>query len=207
VTVTLAEHEGTTTLTLQHAVGSAPDSERDMCQQGWAESLDRLAGYLAPVEARSEALGRQIEAKARGAAALLETLSEADWKKSTEAEGWTVGVTAHHLAGALEVVAGIVTAIASGQPLGSFTTAMLDEMNAHHARAHASCTRGETIALLQTGAAAASAAVRGLTDDQLARSATVFADLLPMTVEQLAVSGLITHLDEHLASIRKTIGG
>lgn len=45
--MTFAEHEGKTKLTLQHAVGSAPASERDMCQQGWTESLDRLAEYLA----------------------------------------------------------------------------------------------------------------------------------------------------------------
>ena len=47
ITVTFAEHEGKTKLALQHAVGSAPASERDMCQQGWAESFDRLAEYLA----------------------------------------------------------------------------------------------------------------------------------------------------------------
>jgi uncharacterized protein YndB with AHSA1/START domain len=47
VTVTFAGHEGRTRLTLRHAVGSAPDAERNMCQQGWTESLDRLEGYLA----------------------------------------------------------------------------------------------------------------------------------------------------------------
>jgi uncharacterized protein YndB with AHSA1/START domain len=47
VTVTFAEHKGGTKLTLQHAVGSVPDSERDMCQQGWSEMLDKLAGHLA----------------------------------------------------------------------------------------------------------------------------------------------------------------
>ncbi len=39
--------KGKTKFTLQHAVGSAPASERDQCRQGWSESLDRLAGYLA----------------------------------------------------------------------------------------------------------------------------------------------------------------
>jgi uncharacterized protein YndB with AHSA1/START domain len=47
VTVTFAEHKGKTKLTLQHALGSVPASERDMCQQGWSESLDKLAGDLA----------------------------------------------------------------------------------------------------------------------------------------------------------------
>jgi uncharacterized protein YndB with AHSA1/START domain len=47
VTVTFAEHEGKTELTLKHSVGAVPDSERDMCQQGWSEMLDKLSGNLA----------------------------------------------------------------------------------------------------------------------------------------------------------------
>jgi uncharacterized protein YndB with AHSA1/START domain len=47
VTVTFEEIDGKTKLTLQHALGAVPASERDMCQQGWSESLDKLAGDLA----------------------------------------------------------------------------------------------------------------------------------------------------------------
>jgi len=47
LTVTFVEHDGKTKLTLRHAVGSAPATEREMCQAGWNESLDRLAAYLA----------------------------------------------------------------------------------------------------------------------------------------------------------------
>jgi uncharacterized protein YndB with AHSA1/START domain len=46
ITVTFAEHDGKTTFTLRHAVGSAPAADRDGCQAGWSESLDRLDGYL-----------------------------------------------------------------------------------------------------------------------------------------------------------------
>src|SRR5262245_45359087 len=109
--------------------------------------------------AKSEALAKQFEAKVREAAAVLEKLSDADWKKPTAAEKWTVGVTAHHLASAFEPVAGIVTAIASGRSMNSFTGAMLDQMNAQHAVEHAGCTKAETIALLEKGAAAATVVV------------------------------------------------
>ncbi|MFB3886970.1 MAG: SRPBCC domain-containing protein [Thermodesulfobacteriota bacterium] len=47
VTVTFAEDRGKTNLTVQHSVGSAPASERDMCEQGWAEMLEKLEGNLA----------------------------------------------------------------------------------------------------------------------------------------------------------------
>jgi DinB superfamily len=156
--------------------------------------------------ARSEALAKQFEARVQEAVAVLEQLSAADWNTVTEAEKWTVGVTAHHLASGLEPVAGIVRTIVSGQSRGTFTRAMLDELNARHAQAHAHCTKAETIALLQSGAAAAAAVVRGLHDDQLATSGTVFTDAPPMTAEQLITAGLIGHIDAHFGSIRKTVG-
>jgi uncharacterized protein YndB with AHSA1/START domain len=47
VTVTFEEIDRKTKLTLQHALGPVPATERDLCQQGWSESLDKLAGNLA----------------------------------------------------------------------------------------------------------------------------------------------------------------
>jgi DinB superfamily len=155
---------------------------------------------------KSEALAKQFEAKTQEAAAILENLSDADWMKVTEAEKWPVGVTAHHLASALEAVAGIVSTIAAGQSRGHFTRAMLDEMNARHAQEHAHCTKAETLALLKRGGAAAAAVVRGLHDEQLATSGTVFTDAPPMSAEQLIISGLIGHIEAHVGSIRKTVG-
>jgi hypothetical protein len=83
---------------------------------------------------------------------------------------------------------------------------MLDEMNARHAKEHVHCTKAETIALLQKGAAVASAVIRELSDDQLAKSGTVLTDVPPMTAEQLITGALILHIDEHFGSIRKTVG-
>jgi RNA-splicing ligase RtcB len=79
-------------------------------------------------------------------------------------------------------------------------------MNAKHAEEHAGCTKAETIALHEKGAATAAAVVRNLSDEQLARSGTVFAGIPPMSAEQLVMRGLVYHIDEHFGSIRKTIG-
>jgi hypothetical protein len=154
---------------------------------------------------RSEELAKQFEAKVRDAEAVLQKLSDADWKKVTAAEKWPVGVTAHHLASAFEPIAGIVTGIVSGALPGNFTSAMLNDLNARHAREHASCTKAETIALLKRNAAAAAAVVRGLRDEQLAKRATVLTDAPPMTAEQMITGALIGHVDEHIGSIRKTV--
>jgi hypothetical protein len=156
--------------------------------------------------AKAEELARKFEAKAREATETLEKLSDADWKKVTTAEKWPVGVTAHHVAGGHEPIAGIAKTIASGASIPNFTMAMLDEMNAKHAREFAGCTRAETLALHEKGVAAAAAVVRGLSDEQLARSGTVLTGMPPMTAEQVITAILISHIDDHYGSIRKTIG-
>ena len=156
---------------------------------------------------KTDALAMQLQAKAGEAVGTLAKLNDADWNKVTGAEQWTVGVTAHHLARALEAVPGIVTGIASGAPArANFTRATLDEMNAQHANEHAHCPRAETLALFQRNAATACAVLRGLNDDQLAKSGTVFTDAPPMTAEQLITLALLNHMDEHMGSIRKTVG-
>jgi uncharacterized protein YndB with AHSA1/START domain len=49
ITATFAAQDGKTRFTLEHAVGAAPATEREQCREGWSESLDRLATYLAKV--------------------------------------------------------------------------------------------------------------------------------------------------------------
>jgi len=156
--------------------------------------------------AKGEALAKQFEAKAQDATATLEKLSDADWKKMTDAEKWSVGVTAHHVAGSHEGIANIIKAVVAEQSMGNFTMDMLHEMNAKHAKEHANCTKGETITLHKKNAAAAAAVVRGLSDDQLAKSATAITGAPAMSAEQIVTGILINHIDDHFGSIRKTVG-
>jgi hypothetical protein len=156
--------------------------------------------------ARSEALAKEFEAKAQEATAVLEKLTDADWKKVTEAEKWSVGVTAHHVAGSHEPIAGLIKTVAAGQSVPGFTMDMLHEMNAKHAKDNANCTKAETIDLHKKGAAAAAAVVRGLGDDQLAKSGTVLTGMPAMTAEQVIQNILINHINDHFGSIRKTVG-
>ncbi len=55
-------------------------------------------------------------------------------------------------------------------------------------------------------AATAAAVIRGLSDDQLAKSGTVFIGAPPMTAEFLITGALLNHIDEHFGSIRRTVG-
>ena len=157
--------------------------------------------------AKAEALAKQYEAKVQEATGVLEKLSDADWKKVTAAEKWPVGVTAHHVAGSHEPIAEILKTVAAGQSIPNFTMDMLNEMNAKHAKDFANCTKAETIALHKKGAATAAAVLRGLSDEQLAKSGTVLTGMPAMSAEQIATGILINHIDDHFGSIKKTVTG
>src|SRR4030095_12057186 len=124
--------------------------------------------------AKGEAPAKQVEPKAQEAATVLEKLSDVDWKKVTEAEKWSVGVTAHHLAGSYERVPDIALGLAAGQSFCNFTRRMLDERNAQHAKDFAGCTREETLGLHRRGAAKAASVVREFSDEQLAKGGDLF---------------------------------
>ena len=156
--------------------------------------------------AKSEALAKQYEVKVQEATAAMEKISEADWKKTTAAEKWTVGVVAHHVAGGHEAIAGIMKTVAGGQSIPNFTMDMLDGMNAKHAQEFANVGKAETVALHKKNAATAAEMVRGLNDADLARSGTVLTGMPAMSVEQIITNILINHIDDHFGSIRKTVG-
>ena len=158
------------------------------------------------MSARAEALAKRFEGRAAELGHTIERLTDADWKKVTSAEKWSVGVTAHHVAGGHEAIAGIVKAVAGGQSMPPLTMKMLDEMNAKHAVEHANCTKAEALALNRTGAVAAAAMVRGLSDAALDRSGTVLTGMPAMTAQQFIEGVLIGHIDEHLATIRAVVG-
>jgi hypothetical protein len=156
--------------------------------------------------ARAEALAKQFEAKVQEATSVFEKLSEADWKKVTSAEKWPVCVVAHHIAQAHEIIGGLARTIASGQSVPNFTMDMLHAMNAKHAQEFANCGKAETLALHTKNAAAAAALVRGLGDADLDKSGTVLTGVPAMSAQQLAGGLLVSHIDEHLGSIRATVG-
>lgn len=133
--------------------------------------------------------------------------SDEQWQRTCNAEGWSVGVTAHHLATAYPAVAGFVQLMATGQPLPNFTGEMLDAGNAEHARKHANCSKAETLEMLRQQGQAAAELLRGLSDEQLDRSAPVaFANNAEMSAQQITEMVLIGHPQQHCESIKQAVG-
>ena len=141
-----------------------------------------------------------------GLIAVVERLTDAQWSAPGGPEGWSVGVTAHHLATDHAILAGFVEAVAAGRPLPTWTMDMLHQYNARHADEHKHCTKAETLELLRREGAAAASMVRGLSDEQLDRTAVIPWDGgPPVSAQRLIEQKLIGPIEEHLAGIRGAI--
>ena len=153
---------------------------------------------------KSIELASRFEQANRELIALVEACSEAEWRKTTTAEQWPVAVVAHHVGGGHSLIAGLVRKIADGEPLPPANWDVIHSMNAQHAREHANATKAETLGLLRQGGADAATMVRGLSDEQLARTGSVLGQ--PMTAAQLIDGILIGHVLEHGGSLRTALG-
>jgi hypothetical protein len=155
---------------------------------------------------RSKALAQQVEQVTSALAGLIEGCSDQQWQARCAGETWSVGVTAHHVAGVHIAAARFVEMLAKGQPLPPLSQEMIDQLNAEHAREHASCTRADTLAMLRANSASTTTMLRGLSDEQLDRSAPM--PLLggaSVSAEQFASGLLVQSVQEHVDSIRAAL--
>ena len=139
--------------------------------------------------------------------AFIETCSPADWRKVTKAEGWPVGVTAHHVGAIHYPVLAWVQMIVEGTPTLTITMADVDEMNRQHVAAQANCTPTEVIQLLQQEGDKAVAYLRTLNETALHREAYLKIFDTTMSAGQLFQAVLIDSAEEHLTSLQATVQG
>lgn len=154
---------------------------------------------------RAEALAEQFEAVNTELVAVVEACAEDAWRRPCEGEGRTVGVTAHHVAVGHAGFAGMVGAVARGQAVPTISLEALHEMNARHAREHAAAGKPETLDALRRHGDGLARVVRGLSDEQLARTTAAFGGR-EMSVGQIVEHIIIGHPRQHLASIRAALG-
>jgi len=156
--------------------------------------------------ARAEALAKRFEDASQALADAIRRLGDAEWKKTTSAEKWSVGVVAHHVAQGHASIGNLVRLIATGKTPPTLTMEMIDQVNAEHARTFAACTKTETLELHRRNVALASGIVRGLSDVELDRTAAVLFGAPAMSAQQAIERLLINHINEHLGSIKATLG-
>jgi len=155
---------------------------------------------------RALALATRLEQGAAALAAYAGTLTARQWGTRLPGDGRRVGVVVHHVASVYPIEIELARTIAAGQPVTGVTGAAINTMNAGHAEEHGDVTVAEAVDLLRRNSAAAAAAIRALTNEELDRAATVslYADA-PLTCQFVLEDHAVRHSYHHLARIQAAL--
>lgn len=155
---------------------------------------------------RAHALAARLEEGARALAAFAHALTDAQWQTRVLEDGRKIGVVVHHVASVYPLEIQLAQTLAAGQPVTGVTMDHVHAMNAAHAKEYDAVTRAAAIDLLGHNSAAAAAAVRALTDEDLDRAAAAsLYSNAPVTCQFMLEDHAVRHSYHHLASIQRTL--
>jgi hypothetical protein len=158
------------------------------------------------INQRSNALADRLEQGANALAACATSLSDAQWQTRLPGDGRKIGVVVHHVASVYPIEITLAQSLAAGKPMVGVTMAGIHEMNAAHAKEHDAVTKDVALDLLRRNSAAAAAAIRALSDEELdsAATASLYADA-PITCQFMLEDHAVRHSYHHLARIRAAL--
>ena len=159
-----------------------------------------------PTTQRAHALAGRLEQGARALVAFASDLTDAEWQTRVPGDGRKVGVVVHHVASVYPLEIQLAQLIAAGQPIVGVTMNDVHAMNAAHARDHDAVTKEAALDLLRSNSAAAAAATRALTDEELERAApaSLYADAV-LTCQFILEDHAVRHSYHHLARVRAAL--
>ena len=155
---------------------------------------------------RSDALAERLEQGAAALAAFARGLTDTEWQTRLPKDGRKIGVVVHHVADIYPLEIQLTQALAAGNPIEGVTWDVVAQVNAEHAAKNDGATKEATLELLRINSAAAAAAIRELSDEQLDQAATVslYADA-PLTCQFFIEDHALRHSYHHLAKIRAAL--
>ena len=157
---------------------------------------------------RTTALAERLEEGARALAQFASTLTDAEWNRPFgTTDKRTIGVIVHHVASIYPLEIQLAQLLAAGKPVTGVTWDVVAEVNAGHAKENAFATKEAALELLARNSAQAAAAIRALSDAELAEAAPVslYGDA-PLTCQFFLEDHAVRHSYHHLAKIRKALG-
>jgi len=159
------------------------------------------------VSPAAEALAERLEEGVRQLAELALTLSPAEWQARIPKDGRKIGVVVHHVANMYPIEIDLARTVAAGTPVTDLTWDVVHGINAAHAAEHDGVTKEAALELLAVNSANAAAAIRELTDDQLARAVPIsLYGGAPLTCQFALEDHAVRHAFHHLAKIRAALG-
>ena len=155
---------------------------------------------------RTDALAERLEQGARALDEFASQLTEAEWQMRHPKDGRKIGVIVHHVASVYPLEIQLARTLAEGKAVTGVTPKDVDDMNAEHAREFDAVTKEETLELLRRNSAAAAAAIRALSDEDLDRAAPVSLNSdAPLTCQFILEDHAVRHSYHHLARIRMAL--
>ena len=155
---------------------------------------------------RSEALASRLQAGAAALAGFAANLTDAEWQTRLPKDGRKVGVVVHHVASVYPIEIQLAQVLATGQPVTGVTWDVIHSMNGDHAKEHDGVSKEAALTLLAVNSAAAAAAIRALSDEDLDRAALVSLNGdAPLTCQFMLEDHAVRHSYHHLAKIRAAL--
>jgi hypothetical protein len=156
---------------------------------------------------RSEALAQRLEQGARELATLAQSLSDEQWQTRLPHDGRKIGVVVHHVGTMYPIEIQLAQNMAAGQPVAGVTWAAVHEMNAKHASDFDGTSKAEALDLLERNSAAAAAAVRAFSDEELDRVVSLSLNNDDIRSCQFMLEDhAVGHAWHHLKGIRAALG-
>src|SRR6266576_3169682 len=161
---------------------------------------------MSSLSLRADALAVRLEQGARALASFAGTLTDAECQTRIPQDGRKIGVVVHHVATMYPLEIQLAQTLAGGQPVTGVTWDAVHEINARHASEHDAVTKEAALDLLRRNSAAAAAAIRALSDEQLDRAAPVSLNSdAPLTCQFMLEDHAVRHSYHHLAILRATL--
>ena len=155
---------------------------------------------------RSYELARRLELGALALEAFASSLTEFEWQSRVPGDGRKIGVVVHHVASMYPLEIQLAQSLAKGQAIEGVTWDVVNKMNAANAKEFDGVTKEDAIELLRRNSAAAAAAIRVLSDEELDRAAAVSLNAnAPLTCQFLLEDHAVRHSYHHLARIRAAL--
>jgi hypothetical protein len=190
-------------LNLPRNLAQRTSRERHMTAVSSQTTGAPLAG---PASRRANALAERLEQGARTLEAVATGLTDTQWQTRVPKDGRTIGVLVHHVATMYPLEIQLAQALAARKPITGVTWDVVHELNAKHATANGAVTKASAIDLLRGNSAAAAAAIRALSDEELDSAETVSLNAdAPLTCQFFLEDHAVRHSYHHLARIRATL--
>ena len=155
---------------------------------------------------RSYELARRLELGALALEAFASSLTEFEWQSRVPGDGRKIGVVVHHVASMYPLEIQLAQSLAKGVAIEGVTGEVVDKMNAAHAKEFDGVSKEVALALLRRNSAAAAAAIRVLSDEELDQAAPVSLNAnAPLTCQFLLEDHAVRHSYHHLARIRAAL--